>query len=107
MLWIGTDSASWLIRSLNTSSGAAANGAASAFSTLKLNSGKGVSSHEPGLCLQVAEEPTDCFPYLCAAGKAAPIGADQADKLVAFVDRRYIVLSGFAHSIYQERFDVR
>src|SRR3954451_7514731 len=57
--------------------------------------------------LQVREEAPDPLPNLLASREAAPARADQADELVALVDRHQEVLARAERAIDQQRFDVR
>lgn len=47
------------------------------------------------------------FPDLCAAGKSAPVHADQTDKTIALVDGHEVVLRDIAYTVHEKRLDVR
>src|SRR5947209_6326374 len=106
-VWIGTGALPWRRRSLSARSGAAATATGSAPSTAKLSSGIGLASHGPGALLQPGEKACNLAPDRRAPGHAAPVRADQADQLVALVQRRQVVRALYVHAIDQERLDVR
>src|ERR1700730_8554822 len=81
-----------VMRSLNRSVGATVKRCGSAFSIWKLRSGIRFLSNHRGPLLQSVEEMADLLPDLGSAGKASPVGANQAYQLVTVVDREHIVL---------------
>src|ERR1051326_3296767 len=95
------------MRSLNDRSGEAANGTASAPSTLKLRSGTGHLAPRAGLRFQFGEETIYLPPDLRAARKAAPVHSDEADEFEALVNRRDVVFARAAHAVDEQRFRVR
>src|SRR5580658_7686403 len=73
------------MRSLNASNGAAAYGATSAPSIERTRSGMLALATDSGAALQRGKERADFAPHFGAAGKPAPIRADQSDELVTFI----------------------
>src|SRR5579871_5847162 len=86
--------------------GAAAYCSARALSTWKSRSGMGTTLGARRTALQVGEERIDGLPDVAAAGEAAPLGADDADKAIAFVDRDDVAVAAGADVIDDEGFDV-
>src|ERR1700675_5021616 len=95
MVWIISSCRVLPTRSLNESVGAAANGTASALSTEKLRSGIGER-------FQLHEEVPDFLPHFSSAREPTPVRSDQADQVVAFVDRRHIVFARTIQAIHQK-----
>src|ERR1700733_2582317 len=101
-----------LMRSLNRSVGATVKRCGSAFSIWKLRSGIGFLFHNRGSLFQFVEKARNLLPDLGSTGKAAPVGANQSDQLVAFVDRQQIILwrsksAGVPDAIDEQSFNVR
>src|SRR5271154_3280591 len=99
------------IRSLKAISGAAANGTAAADSILKARSGMRLSA-ETGLRLEIGEELRHFLPDLSSSRQSAPVAANQADQLEAFVDGNDVIFRvrkapGVAEAVDEQRFDVR
>src|SRR6185436_8966515 len=79
------------MRSVNPSVGEAQKGTAPARSMEKRRSGTRGLGHGFGGGIEAGKEAPDFIPRFAAAGKAAPVRADDADQPVAGVDRREIV----------------
>src|SRR5580692_6985543 len=82
------------MRTLNDNSGAAANWTTSALSIVSTRSGMRALLTGSGSRFEMREERANFTPDFGAAGKSAPMHADQPDELVTFVDRNEIVLRG-------------
>src|SRR5579863_2144419 len=101
----------FLIWSLNANMGTAAKGTTLAESIWKERSGIHASADDFGFVAEFGKEAADFGPYFCAAGEAFPVGANEADELIAFVDGGDVVLGragavGVADTIDEEGFDV-
>src|ERR1700733_7018524 len=93
------------MRSLNASSGAAAYGTTSAPSIVRTSSGMLALATDPGATLQRAEECADFAPHFGAAGKPAPVRADQSDQLVTLIDRHQIIFRSDTGSVVPDAID--
>src|ERR1700723_2342096 len=93
------------MRSLNASSGAAAYGTTSAPSIVRTSSGMLALATDPGAPLQRGEECADFAPQLGAAGKPAPVHADQSDELVTLIYRHQIIFRSDTASIVPDAVD--
>src|SRR5580693_3386506 len=80
------------MRTLNDSSGVAANCTTSAPSVVSRRSGMRALTAQSSALLQPGKKCANLPPHFRAAGKAAPVGADQSDQLVAFIDGDQIIL---------------
>src|ERR1700738_1993397 len=101
-----------MMRSLNRSVGATVKRCGSAFSIWKLRLGIRFLSHHRGPVFQSVEEMPDLLPDLGSAGKASPVGANQAYQLVTLVDREHIVLRSskspdMSNTVDEQSFNVR
>src|SRR5579859_5811826 len=102
---------SLVMRSLNASAGAAAKGTTAASSTWNLRSGISLLGHDHCFFAQLSEKTSNLLPYLCSAGKPAPMHPYQPHELVAFVHGCYKIfgLGGSARmsdAVHQQRLDV-
>src|SRR5207248_813337 len=77
-VWMPSSASALVTRTDKASSGATANGTASAFSTWKLRSGM-------RSLLQLGEKLADLLPHLGAAGQASPVRANEPHQLVALI----------------------
>src|SRR3982074_2538413 len=89
---------SLLIPVLNTSNGVAAYLATSTFSIARFRLGMRTVPNT-GSLLERGEKRAYFAPYFCAAREAVPIGANQTNQLVAFVDGNKVVLRGNALAV--------
>src|ERR1700722_4551909 len=92
--------------------GTAAKGTTLADSILKLRSGIHASANHLGFASQFRKKSTHFCPDFSSAGEAAPVGPNQADKLVALVHRGNVILRfsqsvSMANTIDEEGFDIR
>src|SRR5580658_6022 len=93
------------MRSLNASNGAAAYGTTSAPSIVRTSSGMLVLATDSGAALQRVEERANFAPHFGAAGKPAPMGADQSDELVTFVYWNQIIFRGDRTAVVSDAVD--
>src|ERR1700728_195100 len=93
------------MRSLNASSGAAAYWTTSAPSIVRASSGMFALATAPGATLERGEERADFAPHFGAAGKPAPMHADQSDELVTLIDRYQIIFRGDTGSMVPDAVD--
>src|SRR5271170_7786622 len=103
---------SFVIRSLNASSGAAANATGPALSTEMRRSGIRTLVMSPASFLQPAKKLAKLAPNFRAARKPPPMRADQTHQLVAFIDGREVILrrarpARRANTVCQQGYDVR
>src|ERR1700745_71560 len=82
----------FMTRTLNDSSGAAANWTTSALSIVSCRSGMGALFVEPRSLLEPGKKRGNLAPDFRAAGKPAPVGADQPNQLVALIDGNQVIL---------------
>src|SRR2546423_13169050 len=80
------------MRTLNDNNGTAEYGTTSALSIASCKSGMAALAGERSPLLESREKSANFAPDFCAARKSAPVRADQADKLVTFIDGNEIVL---------------
>src|SRR5450432_2643100 len=100
------------MRTLKASSGAAAYGTTSAPSMASCSSGMGSLFRNAGPALQSSEKCINFAPHFGATRKSAPVGANQANEFVAFVDGDEKVFrgssaAGVADPIDEKSGDVR
>src|SRR5271156_1424660 len=93
------------MRSLNASSGAAAYWTTSAPSIVRTSSGMLALATDSGAALQRVEERANFAPHFGAAGKSAPMGADQSDELVTFIYGDQIIFRGDGTAIVPDAVD--
>src|SRR5271156_3559874 len=93
------------MRSLNASSGAAAYWTTSAPSIVRTSSGMLALATDSGAALQRSEKCADFAPHFGAAGKPAPMGADQSDELVTFIDGDQIIFRGDRTAVVPDAVD--
>src|SRR5271155_608591 len=93
------------MRSLNASNGAAAYWTTSAPSIVRTRSGMLALATDSGATLQRGEERADFAPHFGAAGKPAPVGADQSDQLVTFIYRDQIIFRGDGTAVVPDAVD--
>src|ERR1700683_657951 len=93
------------MRSLNASSGAAAYWTTSAPSIVRTSSGMLALATDPGATLERGEECADFAPHFGAAGKPAPVHADQSDELVTLIDRHQIIFRSDTGSVVPDAID--
>src|SRR5271169_4168806 len=80
------------MRTLNDSSGAAEYWTTSAPSIVSCKSGMHALLTETSSLLEPGKKRSNFAPDFRATGKAAPVGADQPDQLVAFIDWNQVIL---------------
>src|SRR5271163_4315801 len=93
------------MRSLKASNGAAAYWTTSAPSIVRTRSGMRALATDSGAALQRGEESADFAPHFGAAGKPAPVSADQADELVTFIYRDQIIVRGDGTAVVPDAVD--
>src|SRR5580658_3017285 len=91
--------------SLNASNGAAAYCTTSAPSIVRTSSGMLALATDSGATLQRGEKRADFPPHFGAAGKPAPMGADQSDELVTFIYRDQIIFGGDGAAVVADAVD--
>src|SRR5271156_4136876 len=109
MVWIVSLAEALLTLSLKASVGVAANGTTLAPSIWKLRSGIRLSTNHVRLQSQVREKSPYLCPNLRSSRKSSPVGTDQSNELVAFINRRNVILGlrdsmGMAYPIDQQCF---
>src|ERR1700674_992324 len=82
------------MRTLNDNRGAAENWTTSALSIVSCKSGMLDLLTETSSLLEAGKKRANLPPDFRAAGESAPVGADQTDELVAFIDWDQVILSG-------------
>src|SRR5277367_200243 len=93
------------MRSLNASNGAAAYWTTSAPSIVSTKSGMRALAADSGAALQRGEKRADFAPHFGAAGKSAPVGADQSDQLVTFINRDQVIFRGDGAAVVADAVD--
>src|ERR1700736_1023523 len=86
--------------------GISVSGSALADRTSRFRSGT-VATFLSRVAAQVGEERVDTLPHLLAAAQPAPADADEADQLVAPIDRSDEMVARPADPVVEERLDVR
>src|SRR5580704_16068450 len=98
-------------RNFKTIKGAAANSATSAPSILKPRSGIGLLRHNSRLGPEIRKEASDFPPHFRPPGQSPPVDSNQADQLIARVNRDDVILrrsrsARLADAVYQQGFNV-